>query len=164
MLFTKILASILGWVAAVTIFLMCLLTVVEVSLRHLPVKAFLLGAVEISQLLNVIACFSILGLVFFYGQHIVVSVVHSRLPKRIQNVSSKVNLLIGCILWGIVTWKMGGEAIWSVQVMEVQFGVANAPVWPARVIAVLGTAVLFLALVFTLISKFRGNHEKEDHL
>ena len=143
----------LAWLSAGTIFAMCLLTTVDVALRRLPFGWYVVGTVEISQLLNVVTAFSVLGAVLLHGQHLAVSVVEERLPPRLKRVSALVNALLSLFLWGLISWKMWAEAAWAVAEQEVMFGMANIPVWPARIMSAVGSTVLALALIGSLSPK-----------
>lgn len=160
-LWARKVAGALAWISAWCIFLMCLLTTVDVLLRRLPFGWYVLGTVEVSQIMNVIVAFSVLGLVLLYGQHLAVSVVEERLPPRLKKASAMVNLSLGAGLWALVSWKMWVEANWAVKQMEVMFGMANIPVWPARIMAAVGSTVLCLALVIQFLEVIGRKYGRE---
>lgn len=106
------LATLLGWVAGVALFLMMALTFVDVMGRKFffPIP----GAFELSEMLMVVLLFSGLPLVAWHAEHVCFELVDSIYKGR-SNLWSKRFMELGCaVAFGalaVATWGLAARTI-----------------------------------------------------
>lgn len=138
--------------AAALAFLLCFLVVADVIGRDAfsrPVK----GTKEIVESSIVIICFLMAAYAIRSGGMISVDVFVSVLPARGQAAMAAVGALLGAAFFGLVCWgslEPAGYA-WTSNEFEGE-GALRVPVWPARFVVVIGTA---LAAVQYLIAAWQ---------
>ena len=96
-------AAACGWVAAVALAAMMLLTVADVSLRAVlnrPIR----GTLEIVELLLACSFFLALPATFLRDEHIVVDVVDGLAPRRVPLLRRLAGML-GVLLMAVMTWQ-----------------------------------------------------------
>lgn len=130
--------------AAVLAFLLCFLVVADVIGRvafDRPVK----GTTEIVSLSIVIICYLQSGFAIRSGGMLNVDMFVSRLGPRGQSVAAALAALAGLVFFGLICWGSleGAEHAWSSNEFEGE-GALRVPVWPARFVLVLGTALATL--------------------
>lgn len=79
-------------------------------------------------------------------EHVGVSFVWQRVPRRAQVWLNLVAWFLSLITFIIITWQ-GAETAWAAfLIKEYRFGVIEFPVWPAKMLIPVGSALLCLRL------------------
>lgn len=146
--------------AAVLAFLLCFLVVADVVGRvgfDRPVK----GTTEIVSLSIVIICYLQTGFAIRSGGMLHVDMFVSRAGPRGQSLLAAVAALAGLAFFGLICWGSfeGAAHAWNSNEFEGE-GALRVPVWPARFVLILGTAIAAfnyaLLLVQHLLSAVQG--------
>ena len=146
--------------AAVLAFLLCFLVVADVVGRvgfDRPVK----GTTEIVSLSIVIICYLQTGFAIRSGGMLHVDMFVSRAGPRGQSLLGAVAALAGLVFFGLICWGSfeGAAHAWNSNEFEGE-GALRVPVWPARFVLILGTAIAAfnyaLLLVQHLLSAVQG--------
>lgn len=146
--------------AAVLAFLLCFLVVADVVGRvgfDRPVK----GTTEIVSLSIVIICYLQTGFAIRSGGMLHVDMFVSRAGPRGQSLLAAVAALAGLVFFGLICWGSfeGAAHAWNSNEFEGE-GALRVPVWPARFVLILGTAIAAfnyaLLLVQHLLSAMQG--------
>ena len=146
--------------AAVLAFLLCFLVVADVVGRvgfDRPVK----GTTEIVSLSIVIICYLQCGFAIRSGGMLHVDMFVSRAGPRGQSLLAAVAALAGLVFFGLICWGSfeGAAHAWNSNEFEGE-GALRVPVWPARFVLILGTAIAAfnyaLLLVQHLLSAAQG--------
>ncbi|MFO0125329.1 MAG: TRAP transporter small permease, partial [Betaproteobacteria bacterium] len=145
---------------AVLAFLLCFLVVADVVGRvvfNRPVK----GTTEIVSLSIVIICYLQTGFAIRSGGMLHVDMFVSRAGPRGQSLLAAVAALAGLVFFGLICWGSfeGAAHAWNSNEFEGE-GALRVPVWPARFVLILGTAIAAfnyaLLLVQHLLSAAQG--------
>jgi len=154
------LTQVLLVLAAVLAFLLCFLVVADVVGRvgfDRPVK----GTTEIVSLSIVIICYLQTGFAIRSGGMLHVDMFVSRAGPRGQSLLAAVAALAGLVFFGLICWGSfeGAAHAWNSNEFEGE-GALRVPVWPARFVLILGTAIAAfnyaLLLVQHLLSAAQG--------
>lgn len=154
------LTQVLLVLAAVLAFLLCFLVVADVVGRVVfsrPVK----GTTEIVSLSIVIICYLQTGFAIRSGGMLHVDMFVSRAGPRGQSLLAAVAALAGLVFFGLICWGSfeGAAHAWNSNEFEGE-GALRVPVWPARFVLILGTAIAAfnyaLLLVQHLLSAAQG--------
>ena len=142
--------------AAVLAFLLCFLVVADVLGRVIfnsPVK----GTVEIVSLSIVIICYLQAGFAIRSGGMLNVDMFVGKASPRVQSVFAAVAALAGLVFFAVICWGSidGAAHAWSSNEFEGE-GALRVPVWPARFIVVLGTALAALSYLLLLVQHCYG--------
>ena len=146
--------------AAVLAFLLCFLVVADVVGRvgfDRPVK----GTTEIVSLSIVIICYLQTGFAIRSGGMLHADMFVSRAGPRGQSLLAAVAALAGLVFFGLICWGSfeGAAHAWNSNEFEGE-GALRVPVWPARFVLILGTAIAAfnyaLLLVQHLLSAAQG--------
>lgn len=137
--------------AAVLAFLLCFLVVADVVGRvafNRPVK----GTVEIVSLSIVVICYLQAGFAIRSGGMLHVDMFVSRGSPRVQSAFAAFAALAGLVFFAVIFWgSLGGAAhAWSSSEFEGE-GALRVPVWPARFVLVLGTALATFSYLLLLV-------------
>jgi TRAP-type C4-dicarboxylate transport system permease small subunit len=100
----------LGYISTAFVGLMTLLTVADVGGRYIfdnPIG----GVTELSPLMLVVIVAMGLGWCALERKHVKVDILASRLPQKFQYITDNIFLVIGFILFGIITWRTVLEAL-----------------------------------------------------
>jgi TRAP-type C4-dicarboxylate transport system permease small subunit len=140
------LSRLLGYVSAVMLGFMMMLTVVDVFMRYI-FNAPITGATEISELMMVIVVFPALAWIAVERSHIKVDLLVSTLRRRVQLSVEIVTLLLALATFVIITWQSFLES------MEVNMATSllEVPEAPFHWIMTLGLAMLCLAIVSLVV-------------
>ena len=108
---SKLLSTLCGWLAALALFGIMLLTLVDVAGRKL-FSASVPGSLELTELLMVAVIFAALPLVSLQGEHVVFDSLDSRLPataRRVQQflVDALCFAALGGVAW--LMWVKAGQ-------------------------------------------------------
>lgn len=111
------------------------------------------GALEFSEAAMVAAVFLPLMYVQMRREHVFVSVVTQALPVRIQALLDAIAALMGVALFGLMTWLALDKAWEAWTIGEYRVAVIPVPIWPFRWLIPLGTGLLCLQLVLTVLQE-----------
>ncbi len=141
--------------AIVSTVALTLVTAIDVVLRSTTNRG-LPGAIEITEVVLVIAVFLGMMTASTEGMHISATLLTDRLPR----VAARVTRIVGAVVSiGIAGWVLYGtalRALASLHAGEYRFGIISVPVWPARLAIVIGVAGLLFALVLHLVDLIRA--------
>lgn len=144
-----VLKALLSGIAALVMFLMMALTLVDVLGRYLfstPVS----GAFEVTELMLATVIFLGLPLITAEDGHIAVDILDSSLSKRVRAVQHRVIAVINVLAFGIFSWMLWKHAF-KVLRYEDTTAVLQIPyAWLAFLIAI-STSLATLALVVKLL-------------
>lgn len=137
--------------AAVLAFLLCFLVVADVSGRVLfnsPVK----GTPEIVSFSIVVICYLQAGFAIRSGGMLHVDTFVNKLPAGAQSWLAALGALIGMGFFAFVCYGSldGAAHAWNSSEYEGE-GALRVPVWPARFVIVLGTALAALSYLLLVI-------------
>ncbi len=151
----NILTKILSYIGGSVLFLMMVLTVIDVFMRYV-FNSPLLGVQEITEFMLVTFVFFTLAYTETEQSHIRVDFVMDRLPSKFQDISSRVVIFIEMLTLLCVA-VMG--VIKGIRVREMHHvsGILSIPVYPFYFAVVLGAFAMALELFREVIGKKRGN-------
>lgn len=137
--------------AAVLAFLLCFLVVADVIGRvvfNRPVK----GTTEIVSLSIVVICYLQAGFAIRSGGMLNVDMFVSRLGPRGRSAAAAFAALAGLAFFGLICWGSfeGAAHAWTSNEFEGE-GALRVPVWPARFVLILGTAIATLNYALQLL-------------
>ena len=143
-------------VAAVLAFLICFLVCADVIGRvvfNSPVK----GTPEIVSFSIVVICFLQAPFAIRSGGMIFVDALTTHLPPLMQRVLEIFGYLMGIAFFSIVFWGSIDPSIhaWSSSEFEGE-GALRVPVWPARIIILLGTFLAAFNYVLCAVERIRA--------
>ncbi|GFE88454.1 hypothetical protein GCM10011488_34080 [Steroidobacter agaridevorans] len=95
----------LGLTAAVLLFAMMIVTVVDVIGRYFLSRP-LPGAFELTEILLALTVFISAPLVCLREEHITVTLLTDRLSARAREIQAIVAATLGCFIFGIVAWQL----------------------------------------------------------
>ena len=142
-----------GLLAAVALFAIMALTLVDVTGRKL-LDHSVPGSLELTELLMVAVIFAGLPLVSLHGEHIVFDSLDRRLPAWLLRAQrALVDLGCACLLLGLA-WVMWGKAGQMVEYGDVssQLQIPLGPFVYAMAALIVVTAMVHLALVFAPVA------------
>jgi TRAP-type C4-dicarboxylate transport system permease small subunit len=142
--------------AAVITFSLSFLVVADIIGRvgfNSPVK----GTPEIVSMSIVIICFLLAGYAVHSGGMIRTDVLVGALGPRAKALSSLVTSVLGIGFFGLIVWGSLEPTLhaWTSGEFEGE-GALRVPVWPARVVVMLGAALVALIYVSQLIGSVRA--------
>jgi len=136
----------LGYIAAVILGIMMMLTVVDVFFRYI-LNAPLTGAIEVSELLMVVLVFPALGWIAIERSHIRVDLLVSTWPPRVQLIVEIIILLLTLGTFLIITW----QSILESREVDMTTSLLSIPEAPFHWIMTGGFAMLCLAIVSLVV-------------
>jgi TRAP-type C4-dicarboxylate transport system permease small subunit len=134
----------LGYLGAAVLFLMMLLTTVDVASRYI-FNSPILGALEITEFMVVTVVFGFLGLTQQEKGHVAVDLVLGNLPARPRRFVGFINRLAGLFILGLITWKTFDRALELMHMKEYS-GTLHIPVAPFVFLVALGCGAMCLEL------------------
>ena len=137
-------------IASVVLFLLMILTILDVFLRKVFSKS-ILGTVEMTEFLLVFVIFFALAITEIKNGHVKVDLVMSRFGERAQGIMDMITQLICFILTVVITWS---TLIYS-EKMRLSHEVSQdlwLPVFPVIYVVALGCALLALTLLIKFIA------------
>jgi TRAP-type transport system small permease protein len=108
---TKLLDALCGLLAALALFAIMALTLVDVAGRKL-LSASVPGSLELTELLMVVVIFAALPMVSLHGEHVVFDSLDRWVPAALRRVQQAlVDLLCTALLWGLawLMWTKAGQ-------------------------------------------------------
>ncbi len=146
----------MGYVAAVIIFCLMIITVADVIGRYFlssPVP----GAVELSALMLVIIVALGLGWCALARGHVKVDLIMDRLPPKVQFVIDNAMLAITFVFLGILSWQNFVESQRAVQ----RSSILDLSPMPFFLMFAIGLAIFCLCTLVVLIENIKKGVEKE---
>ena len=142
--------------AAIIIFLLGFLVCADIFGRALfnsPVK----GTPEIVSMSIVIICFLLAGYSIQSGSMIATDVFSSMFGARGIGGAQLLSAIFGILFFGIIVWGSYEPMLhaWTSGEYEGE-GALRVPVWPARIIVVMGSALVVISYVFYGLSGLRA--------
>jgi TRAP-type C4-dicarboxylate transport system permease small subunit len=108
---SKLLDALCGLLAALALFAIMALTLVDVAGRKL-LSASVPGSLELTELLMVVVIFAALPMVSLHAEHVVFDSLDRWLPAALRRVQQAlVDLLCTALLWGLawLMWTKAGQ-------------------------------------------------------
>ena len=136
----------LGYIAAVILGIMMMLTVVDVFFRYV-LNTPLTGAIEVSELLMVVLVFPALGWIAIERSHIRVDLLVSTWPPRVQLIVEIIILLLTLGTFVIITW----QSILESRQVDMTTSLLSIPEAPFHWVMTGGFAMLCLAIVSLVV-------------
>lgn len=154
----RVVSRLLGYIAAVILGFMMMLTVVDVFFRYV-LNAPLTGAIELSELLMVVLVFPALGWIAIERRHIRVDLLVSTWPKRVQFIVEIITLLLALGTYAYITW----QSILESRQVEMTTSLLSIPEAPFHWVMTGGFFVLCLAIISVVIEDvaFLGKEKKK---
>jgi TRAP-type C4-dicarboxylate transport system permease small subunit len=148
-------------IAALLAFLLSFLVVADVVGRGIfnsPVQ----GTPEIVSISIVIICYLQAAYAIRSGGMLRVDAFVSVLPDRVRNALEVVGALLGAAFFALILWGAYEPALyaWSSNEFEGE-GALRVPVWPARFIIILGSALAVLNYLLLAYQSLLGKRERE---
>ena len=100
----KPVSRLMSHVASVILFLMMVLTILDVILRKLWSKS-ILGTVEVTEFMLVFVIFFTLALTQLLNGHVKVDLVMSRFSGRVQGIADMITQFICFVITVLITWS-----------------------------------------------------------
>ena len=126
------------------------------------------GSIELTETLMVAVVFFAIAHTQAQKAHISMEILVSKLRPKPQTILSIVALLIALGIFSLITWRVGVNAYKSVLIGEFIFGGIQFPIWPAKIVLVLGCGLLCLQYIKQLVQNcitirnIRPQEEKES--
>jgi len=152
------------WVAkyfSLLIIPLVLIVTVDVVLRYIFNRPLVWSWDINSQLLGVIAVMGA-GYALLQRAHIGVDVFVMRLSPRTRAIIDMITAPLFFLAMGVLIWKSGQAAWTAILRKEVVAGVVNTPLYPFRVIMVIGIVLFALQGISKFISDFRIATGREE--
>ena len=138
-------------IAAICILVMVLATTADIIMRYFwkPI----IGVLELDSMLLVVVIFLTIGYTQYLRAHIRVEMFTSRLRQRTQQVLDLVMLFLSLAFFIFVVWGTIGQAVASWSIMEVEWGFARFPLYPAKTVIPIGAFVYCLVVVTQIVQR-----------
>lgn len=163
--YTNRAATLLGWLASITLVVIMATTFVDVIGRTFFGRA-LVGTVESVELLMGILVFSGLALTEVNRRHIVVETFQALFPQPLKRLSVMINLVLAVIITALLARQL---IIKTVEIFQEQehTQILEIPYWPTAIIMSVGILlflmVLLLRLISTIFNPTEHNSSTADH-
>ena len=123
------------------------------------------GARELTESTMVLIVFGALAYAQIRRSHTRVELLYLRMGPRVRAAMDVFADLIALLFFGLLLWQGVNEAQYSWQIGEATDGLIRFPLYPARLILAVGTALLVLQLVvdgITDVKRIIDGSELED--
>lgn len=149
-----------GWIAAITVIVMCLHVSASALLRSL-LNITLPGTVEIVMYYYmVLVAFLPWSVAQKLSEHVTVDLLTTILPKHALRWLQLGVDLFSAAVTGLLCWALVSMALRQTGLGQiVETGWFDLPVWPARWLAALGCGAMVLVLVVQILSRRRLPHD-----
>lgn len=138
--------------ASVVNFVMMLYITVDVCGRYLANKP-LPASYEIVGVFMIFIVFFSLAYAQDRGAHLRLEFLRQRVSDRGQAILDAFALLIGIVLFGLITWQAGQWAWKSWQKNEIMHGVLNLPFYLPKLILTIGAFLLWIQFIIDFIRR-----------
>jgi len=150
----KIIASagrVAGWVAAIMLAILTLLTVSDVCGRFFFTHP-IIGTTELTEYMLAIMAFFAIAWAAVAKRHIVVDLVMSRFSPRIQMIVDSITCLLSICIYAIIAWRLVMEGV-DLQALSMVSTFLDVPKYPFYYVAALGCTLLTLVAIVNLIQR-----------
>lgn len=113
------------------------------------------GALEITESTMTLIVFGALTYAQIRRSHIRVELLYLRASARMQSAMDIVTDLAALLFFSLLVWQAFNEAVYSWQIGEATFGLIRFPLYPARIVLVLGAGLFILQLLLDLADDVR---------
>jgi TRAP-type C4-dicarboxylate transport system permease small subunit len=155
----KKLSLFFGYLGAVALFCMMLLTTTDVAGRYL-FNAPITGAFELTEYLVLILIFSFLCNAQSHKDHVSVDLLFNKLPKKIRNGANILNHVACLLLSALIVWMSILKALELKEVGEASPNLV-IPVYPFVFFLVAGCIALCLEYLRDIIAILSGTKEDD---
>lgn len=138
-----------GYIAAVVLAAMMLLTVLDVFLRYVFNRP-ILGGMEITEHMMLVLCFLAISYCATEGRHVKVDLLVARLKDRVQTIFAVIVYGLSLVLFIPMTLVYIPEAI-VVQRFGEESEVLGIPAFPFYIVVIIGCGLLSIVLLVELI-------------
>ena len=147
--------------ASICIFLM-ICTIVPDSIGRFFFNRPLHGTLELNMLLMSAIVFLSLSWTQSQRGHVRVEMLLSKLNPKVRSIVNILCWFIAFLLFLAITVAGAEEAVYSTQIRENLWGVKKFPVWPGKIIAVFGAALLCIQLLVDIGNEFKNLVTRSD--
>jgi len=147
-----------GFTSAGLLFIMMVIIVIDVCSRYLLNKP-LPGTIEFTRVFMAAVIFLGLAHAEEFRAHIRAKVFISRLPEKFQILMDIFAWFAGLFLFAIIAWQGFDMLIESWNSREFYPGVISVPIYPARLLVVLGSLLLCIQFIFNIVQRLLGHPE-----
>ena len=113
------------------------------------------GALELTESTMVLIVFGALAYAQIRRGHIRVELIYTNMGPRVQAAMDVFANLAAIVFFSLLLWQSYHEAVYSFEIGEATVGLIRFPLFPARLILSVGTALLLLQLVLDTIVDIR---------
>lgn len=143
------LAKVCGYIAALAVAGMMMITVVDVLLRAMlnyPIR----GTLEIVELLLAAAFFLALPAVFLRDENIVVDIIDQRSSKGFVRTLKRISALAGAVLLGVLLWQGWISAMDTLEFNDVtaDLSIPRIYYWIPVLAGIAGSIVAAVMMIF----------------
>jgi TRAP-type C4-dicarboxylate transport system permease small subunit len=110
------------------------------------------GALEVTESTMVLIVFGALAYAQMRRAHIRVELLYTAMGPRSQSLMDFITHLVGFVFFALLAWEGAGEFAYSWEIREATMGTVRLPLYPARFLLLLGTALLLVQLALDLFS------------
>jgi len=114
------------------------------------------GALEITESTMVLIVFGALAFTQTQRGHIRVEIFYTDRSPRVKAFMDAVTHFVAIAYFSLLVWQGFNEAIYSFEIHEATMGTIRFPLFPARLLLVLGSGLLLLQLALDLIQDIRN--------
>ena len=151
------------YTAAGLVFVMIFPTTLDVILRYV-FNAPLPEMFQLTEFMMVAVVYLGIAYVQQLKDHIKIEIVTQWLPKKIQEALDLFGILVGLVIFAIITWQSGRLAWEAWETQDYTMGIVQFPLWPAKTILPVGVGLFCLRLLLdVLIGLLQLGHSQADH-
>jgi TRAP-type mannitol/chloroaromatic compound transport system permease small subunit len=110
------------------------------------------GALEVTESTMVLIVFGALAYAQIRRAHIRVELLHGIMGPRTQSFMDLATHIVALAFFALLAWQGLGELAYSWAIREATMGTVRFPLYPARFLLLLGTALLLLRLVLDIVA------------
>jgi TRAP-type C4-dicarboxylate transport system permease small subunit len=137
----------LGTVGMIAAMLVGVADVVGTELLGRPV----LGTLEFTESTMVLVVFGALAYAQERRAHIRVELLYSFVGPRGKSFMEVVTHIVAFIFFALIAWQGYAELLYSLEIKESTMGSVRFPLYPARVLLLVGVALLLLRLAIDIV-------------
>lgn len=140
-------------ICGASIAVLMLLTCIDVARRYATGRS-LPGVIEYSEVLLAGVVFLGMGMAQNGGAHVRMEAFITRLRPRAKAWVEAGTAAFAAVLTAVLTVATANEAIASFQAGEYRHGLAEVPIWPAKMVIPIGLAILTAEFLRTCVWRF----------
>ena len=153
----------LGSVGMMVSMFICVADVTGTNFFGWPVP----GTLEITESTMVLIVFGALAYTQEKRGHIRVELLHGHMSPRVKSFMDAVTHILAFIFFALLGWQSISELSYSWEMREATMGTIRFPLYPARLLLTIGTALLIAQLALDIISDlgrmWRGEGSPQPH-